>query len=265
MPNARPILTALVVTLAVSTGFPSPTRTNGLSAVAAERAPSHEVQHLSLGREAQSIEGRLAPAISPPTAHRQEPERPADPPLTADERELIESAEARFALVGLDLPDVDISFHEDTEPCDGNDGTFHGDGDHRRIRVCIPDRDTYFFQLERRRTLYHELAHAWDHANLDDDDREALLDVVDASSWYSTDLDWAQRGVERFAETIVWGLYDQLSRPTLIDVPCHELHADFKAITSSVAPGPLEGACALETEPLSMDASASRPDLRFIE
>lgn len=163
--------------------------------------------------------------------------------LTGEEQELVDWARGRFALVGLDLPDVEILFHGDNEPCAGNKGRYRLSGGHARIDVCIADKPTFHFQLQRRRTLIHELAHAWDHANLDDADRMRLLDVVDAESWYAPESHWDERGVERFAETIVWGLYDQLRRPVFIDVPCDELHADFIEITGSNALGPLQPNC----------------------
>ena len=72
------------------------------------------------------------------------------------------------------------------------------------------------------------------------------MEIVDAQDWYAPESAWKQRGAERFAETIVWGRWDQRRRPTLIDVSCRELHADFRSITGSTAPGPLEQICALE-------------------
>lgn len=170
-------------------------------------------------------------------------------PLTADEQELVAWAYERFALVGLDLPRVDITFHDDTAPCGGHHGRYRGAGERRHVAVCVPDRATFASRLQRQRTLVHELAHAWDHATLNPRDRIDLLDILDASDWDAPDSDWDERGVERFAETIVWGLYDQLRRPVLIDVPCRELHADFHAITGTHAPGPLEDACKTKPHP----------------
>ncbi len=163
--------------------------------------------------------------------------------LTPSEEDLVTWARHRFSLVGFELPVVDVAFHDDTEPCGGHTGRFRGDSKHRQIEVCVPDRGTFASHLQRQRTLVHELAHAWDHANLDRRDRAELLGILDASDWYAPEFEWEERGVERFAETIVWGLYDQLRRPTLIDVPCGELHADFRAITGFAAPGPLEQVC----------------------
>lgn len=166
--------------------------------------------------------------------------------LSADELQLLAWAEDRFELVGLELPPVEVSFHDDTRPCGGHNGLYQGPTGAATVLVCVPDRDTAAFDLQRQRTLVHELAHAWEQANLDDATRRELLPILDAESWYAPTSDWDQRGAERFAETIVWGLYDQLRRPALIDVSCRELHADFLAITGTTAPGPLELVCRLE-------------------
>ena len=168
--------------------------------------------------------------------------------LTADDRELVTWVRSRFALVGLDLPDVEISFHQETEPCNGHDGIYLDSGGRPAVRICIPQGKTYAARLKRQRTLVHELAHAWEQANLDEDQRADLLGILEADDWYAPEAAWEQRGAERFAETIVWGLYDQLRRPTLIDVPCRELHADFEAMTGTTAPGPLEPICELRAE-----------------
>lgn len=168
--------------------------------------------------------------------------------LTQDEQDLVSWARHRFALVGLELPDVEVAFHDDKEPCRGQTGYFRGGRDHRLVDVCVKDLGTYASHLQRQRTLVHELAHAWDHANLDSRRRAELLRTLDATDWYAPDQEWDERGVERFAETIVWGLYDQMRRPTLIDVPCRELHVDFISITSSSVPGPLESICGLTSD-----------------
>ena len=178
--------------------------------------------------------------------------------LTPAERQLVESATQRFALVGLDLPDVEVSFHDDIEACGWNEGIYHGNGGVHQVQVCVRDRGTFASDLNRSRTLIHELAHAWEQASLDDTDRHQLLSVLDAEAWVTSDLAWEDRGAERFAETIVWGLYDQLRRPILISGSCAELHADFQLITGYSAPGPLEPVCALDMEsPISSVRTSS--------
>jgi hypothetical protein len=163
--------------------------------------------------------------------------------LTSAERELVATVSAQFALVGLEIPDVEITFHEDAEPCRGAEGRFTASGGRRHVAVCVADRGTFASDLHRRRTLTHEFAHAWDHANLDDDRRSGLLAILGATNWNDPSDAWDERGIERFAETLTWGLYDQRRRPVLIDVPCRELHADFVAITNHDATGPLYSVC----------------------
>lgn len=164
--------------------------------------------------------------------------------LTPAERQLVNWATERFALIGIDLPDVEVSFHDDAEACDWNEGIYYRDDGVHRAQICIPDQGTFASDLHRRRTVIHELAHAWAEANLDDADRQRLLSVLDAKAWSTSDLAWKDRGSERFAETIVWGLYDQLRRPTLIDVSCAELNSDFQLITGHTPLGPVHPVCA---------------------
>jgi hypothetical protein len=187
------------------------------------------------------VSGASAPPdLPPPTTTL-----PAHEPiaLTPAERELVKWVTSRFALVDLHLPEVDVTFHDDSSACEFHDGIYYSDGAHHRVLVCIPDRGTFASNLERQRTLTHEFAHVWEQANLDDIDRQSLLSVVDAQDWYASESAWGERGAERFAETIVWGLYDQLRRPTLIEAPCAELHADFHSITGYTAPSPVAAGC----------------------
>ena len=187
----------------------------------------------------------VEPATASPTLPTDEP--PVSVELTPDEANLVRWATDRFALVGLDLPAVEMSFHGEREPCEGNQGIYQDDG-RARVLVCIPDYGTFASNLLRQRTLVHELAHAWEQANLDDAERQALLEILDADDWYGPEATWEERGAERFAETIVWGLYDQVRRPTLIDTACAEVHADFREITGHLAPGPTNGGCSIDAE-----------------
>lgn len=230
---ARTIFVAIGTSLLLWSGAALVVANNGSPAPIPLQTPPLSVTQLA-----------IEPAISVLMVSTPEPHVPLE--LADAERDLVEWAHARFELVDLDLPPVDISFHENTEPCDGSDGIYRNEGDRPRVRVCIPDRGTFASDLERQRTLVHELAHAWEQANLDDASRQGLLETLDADGWYAPDSAWDERGAERFAETIVWGLYDQLRRPTLIDVPCRELHADFRTITGHTAPGPLERVCTLD-------------------
>jgi hypothetical protein len=181
------------------------------------------------------------------------PDEPIGAALAPAERVLVQSVIDGFTLVGLELPDVDVHFYDDKGPCDGHEGIFRGDHVTPRLHICVADRGTAASDLWRRRTLIHEFAHAWDHANLQDKDRSGLLAMLEAERWFSNESAWADRGGERFAETIVWGLYDQLRRPVKIDVSCRELNADFQHITGQAPLGPVREGCMWATSKQSID------------
>jgi hypothetical protein len=162
------------------------------------------------------------------------------------DRELIEWAGGRFELVDLELPEVEIVIDADHEQCGWRHGRFLGGDDGLQIILCLEHTESYEAQLHRRRTLIHELAHAWDYHHFTDRDRERLLPTLEADTWYGTETDWEDLGAERFAETLVWGLSEHRRRPVLIDVTCDELHRDFVVITGRRALGSIEGVCEVE-------------------
>ncbi|MDX2379725.1 MAG: hypothetical protein QNM02_08200 [Acidimicrobiia bacterium] len=160
---------------------------------------------------------------------------------TAAEAEIVDWAVGRFELAGLTLPSVEVSFSSDEADCGGHEGLYRRrDGEHL-VTVCIPgdhpDADDY-----RRRTLLHELTHAWDQSSLTSDERDHLLPVLDVTDWYEAD-EWGRRGIERLAETFVFGLLDQPRRVLLIAVDCSDAYADFQAITGSTPLGPIPPLC----------------------
>jgi hypothetical protein len=167
---------------------------------------------------------------------------------TGADLELIEWVTGRYEQVGLDLPVLEIVIDAEHERCTGIDGVFIGRPQGSQIILCLEHRESFHFVLHRKRTLLHEFAHAWDYYNLTDDDRERLLPIIDAGSWYDDQPAWDQRGVERFAETMVWGLFDQLRRPAMIDVRCDELNRDFRVITGYPALGPIEVFCEIPNQ-----------------
>jgi hypothetical protein len=109
----------------------------------------------------------------------------------------------RYALVGLKIPDAEITFYPfdpTLERCGGFAGLYRtADGRHR-IRLCgVGERN-------RRRILLHELAHAWTHENLSESEREALVADRGLDSWNDSAVDWEERGAEHAAEIMAWGL-----------------------------------------------------------
>lgn len=114
--------------------------------------------------------------------------RPAVDVVGASHEQIVAVDEAldRFRNAGLQLPDVEIVFHDDQAACKGHDGLFQAQHTPWRILVCS---DLAF-------VLTHELAHAWEAATLDDVDRERYVELRRLSTWNSADADWDERGVE---------------------------------------------------------------------
>ena len=105
-----------------------------------------------------------------------------------------EIAAQQFLDAGLDLRGVVVVFHPTTDGCGGHDGVYRPATHH--IDICNPNEFI----------IVHELAHAWDHANLDDDIRRRYMELRGLEAWNDSSVPWKQRGIEDLAETIVWGL-----------------------------------------------------------
>lgn len=117
---------------------------------------------------------------------------------TADVSERVEWAAGRFAAAGLELPEIEMYIHSDDAVCHGADGLTRMSGRPIRIDVCNP----------HRLILLHELAHAWDAVALDDTTRRAFMEILGLGVWNDRSVPWKERGVERLAEVMVWGLHE---------------------------------------------------------
>ena len=124
---------------------------------------------------------------------------------TAQQAEHADWALARFEAAGLELPSLTIVFHDDYQSCGMREGVLRIVGEDVTIHECQngPSRS--------RRSLLHELAHAWDHVagSIDADTRTDFLRLRGLRSWDDDGLPWNQRGEEQTAEIIAWGLMDQ--------------------------------------------------------
>ncbi len=122
--------------------------------------------------------------------------RPAD-------RAAVRWAVGRYAAAGLRLPRASIRFG----PAAGERGSELGTALATRAGVAITiSSRARSCQLLLRRTVIHELAHAWlfDHVGKL---REAAFDAVRGlRAWDSTRLPWDRRGVEQAAEVMTWGV-----------------------------------------------------------
>lgn len=127
----------------------------------------------------------------PPTV----PEVPAPHPL-------VEWAMGRFEAAGLDAPDLEVVFHDTKEPCNGNTGLYVP-GEVDTVHICA----TSGSDTALRRTLLHELGHAWAAEHLDETERADFLALRGLEHW-AAPAPWYLRGSEHAAETLAWGLQE---------------------------------------------------------
>lgn len=159
------------------------------------------------------------------------------------EAEAIDWARERFALVGLDLPQMRIVFDPTKRACGAAEGRYRYDGEIHVVTICTRAGDSFRADLERRRTLLHEFAHAWDTVNLDHADRARLLADLGVARWHDPDADWADRGAERFAEVFVFALLDQPLRQLKVPGQCSAMIALFVGLTGHQPLGPGAPTC----------------------
>lgn len=114
---------------------------------------------------------------------------------SSEEIDRIHLALDRFAAAGLDLPDLQIVF-ADGDACAGRLAFFQERAAPWRITIC--SRLDFVYE--------HELAHAWERANLTDDTREAFMAAYGYATWSGEGVAWADRGVEGVAIVIQQGV-----------------------------------------------------------
>jgi hypothetical protein len=186
--------------------------------------------------------------------------------------ELLRWGLGRFSAVGLEPPAISrVQFSWATGRCAGVGGRTHLDEAGVELLLCFDERQVCgdascaSATLSARITLLHELAHAWAFTHMDEPAIRSYLDRSRAPAWYAADLPWEERGVERAAETLMWGLLDQrIPLPRIGDPPCEDLSADFRHLTGAGAlrdceePGPPAAAGMGSTRP-DMGISHRRP------
>lgn len=153
------------------------------------------------------------------------PEPAIQPPGVDD---VVATAAARFAAAALQLPGVfDVVVDLSGRGCGGVGGRYHHDPRRPLIVVCDG-----LSGARGRRILDHELAHAWDHANLTLSDRAAILAGWELTEWFSGDEVWGRRAAEHVAEIVTWGVHDGPRRaPSIPFASCESLDAAFRFVT----------------------------------
>lgn len=148
---------------------------------------------------------------------------------TVGETAMTEWAVARFNSAGLSLPTVTVDFRSDEE-CGGAAGLYR----HSAAAITICNRGGH--DNPPRHTLLHELAHAWSLHSMEESDIAGFLTDQGLRHWTNRDVMYWNRGAERVAEYITWGLQDSRDEDRSIWTyakDCDDLGAGFSLITGS--------------------------------
>ncbi len=177
-----------------------------------------------------------------PTARRH---RVPGTSLTDRQRSMVAWARGRFEAAGLDLPPVDVTFPADGAGCHGTDGRWeHRDAEADRIMVCITHDKPAVEDEWQRRTLVHELAHAWAGSTLDETDRQHFLALRGLAAWNDPSVEWGRRGTEHAAEIISWGIIDQqIHLWKLPNATCPAMTAGYRLLTGMMPATGVEESC----------------------
>ena len=120
---------------------------------------------------------------------------------TDAQRDVLDDVLHIYAEANLELPALEVYFHDTTDGCRGNSGLHLGAPENTpsvpgTVHVCDGSR----------MTLIHELGHGWAHTTLDTNAEDMMLDYWGLQSWRDGDDDWKDRGTERAAQTVAFGL-----------------------------------------------------------
>lgn len=193
--HRRVALAVAVVVIIGAVVATSPNRFAPVSVVPQSIATAADHPHADHLHAAHTEHVAPARAINPPSVARWR--------LTVAQREHIRWAYARFIAAGLEVPNATILFTTNPAICGGYLGRFRAALN--LVQICIDDN---IGESALRWLLLHELAHAWEHATLDDDHRERFRLSRGAPTWGSGEHEWTDRAVEHAAEVVAWGLFD---------------------------------------------------------
>ncbi len=152
---------------------------------------------------------------------------------TRSDAALTEWALARFDQAGLALPPLVISFHDDRHVCGEHFGVFRA-GDPARVDICGFNWDR--FVVTAKKTVLHELAHAWTEQTLTEEAREQFLALRGLDTWGDDEFPWEEQGSEQAAEVIAWALIDQDLQLAVGDTDPASLTRAYEQLTGSPTP-----------------------------
>ncbi|MFO7548750.1 MAG: hypothetical protein R6X29_07790 [Acidimicrobiia bacterium] len=179
---------------------------------------------LGLGGNAEGLAPSGEPPASPVIL-----EGAVDP----DQQRLVDWAIGRYVAAGLELPPVIIAFSPTDGPCDGNPGLFR---DHPAAHIDLCPSGP-LDETAARKTILHELAHAWTDAFLSADDRREFMALRGLDVWSGPAAPWELRGTEHAAEALAWALFDgELRMVTIADAGPDDLAAAYRRLTGEDPP-----------------------------
>jgi hypothetical protein len=124
-------------------------------------------------------------------------------------------AEDRFRDAGIGIPSLDLQFHSERTGCNGRLGLF-ADGTAHFCGIHVNDLS--------RRTLMHELAHAWIDSHVSVSLEVRFLRLRGLEAWNDHEVEWEQRGTEHAAEIMAWALDGKGTGTELPSIPDNEPH-----------------------------------------
>ena len=141
----------------------------------------------------------------------------------------VESA-GRFREAGIAEPTVLIRFHDDREACDGRTG--------RSLNGIVDLCGIHTNELSRR-TVLHEMAHAWLDAHLTAGLEERFLRLRQLERWNDHGDEWEERGTEHAAEIVEWALLRDRANADLPSIPDNDpakIAAGYELLTGLPLP-----------------------------
>ena len=145
----------------------------------------------------------------------------------AERVRLVAWAAGRFELAGLEPPDVEVHFHQDTAGCAGHLGLeLGGTIDHCVPRVSEIARDV----------LLHEMGHVWIDQYVATPVRERFTELRGLTEWNTSGVPFEAKAYEHGAEIIAWGLGTRWFAPEIPDREPWQLRAAFELLTGVETP-----------------------------
>jgi len=138
-------------------------------------------------------------------------------------RHTVVDAVEQYRSAGLILPDLMVRIHPDNGGCDGKQGLFHHNGGSPIIDLCF----------DREFLILHELGHAWEHFNINDQARLDFQRLIGAVTWDSQAVSHGRRGIEIAADSLAHGL---LSTPLECGQTREREFERFAALTGITTP-----------------------------